>query len=189
MKKGVGTIIGVVLGGLGLYAGFQYLRSQYLLGYNFWDIAIKQLKINNLTANNADVTIKLGILNPTDVAVRISDVDMDVYYKGEFLVTAKRAESFSIPANDWGYFEMDFSLSYGEIAVQFTQFIEDFIKERPLLIELDGSFKVSGIGIPATIEFERNEFEYTANLAEDLGVANTLGSIKGWLNNNLGLTI
>lgn len=189
MKKGVGTIIGVVLGGLGLYAGFQYLRSQYLLGYNYWDIKIKQLKVDKLTANNADITLKLGILNPTDVAVKISNVDLDVYYKGDFLVNAKRVDSFSIPANDWGYFEMDFSLSYGEIATQFTQFIQDFVKEQPLVVEIDGSFKVSGIGIPVTINLERDEFTYTANLAQDLGVANTLGSIKGWLNNNLGLTI
>jgi len=189
MKKGVGTIIGVVLGGLGLYAGFQYLRSQYLLGYNFWDIAVKQLRINNLSPNNADLTLKLGILNPTDVAVRISNVDMDVYYKGDYLVTVKRAESFSIPANDWGYFEMDFRLSYGEIAVQFTQFINDFVSQKPLVFELDGSFKVSGIGIPVTINLEKDEFEYTANLAEDVGVSTQVGQITNWLNDNLGLKI
>ena len=189
MKKGIGTAIAVVLGGLGLYAGFQYLRAQYLLGYEYWEVKINQFKVNSLSNNNADLTLTLKVANPTDVAVSIGDIDIDVYYKGKFLVNAKRQESFRILPRSTAKVDIDFSLSYGEATTLFTQFTSDFLGQKPLVIVMDGSFRVKGLGVPFTVDFENQPYEYSADLSKDLGVSAPISKVKGWLNDNLGLQL
>ena len=54
---------------------------------------------------------------------------------------------------------------------------------------MDGSFRVKGLGIPFTVDFENEPYEYTADLSKDLGVSAPISKAREWLNNTLGLKI
>jgi hypothetical protein len=165
------------LGGFGL-AGFglyRYFTYQVGLALNY-DYNIKNFHVLSVEGNNVNISVEFDITNKSSFEITLNSYDLEFYFKdvkfGSTLsntpITILPSSKFTVKANG--------TIDTKAIKESALTLASDIISRKPINIQLSGNMKVKFLGFNYTLKFDKENFEYTADLLKSSGIDNALHS-------------
>lgn len=173
MKK-VFLFGGLALAGFGLYRYFKY-QIDLALSY---DYALKDFKILGQTDNLIDVSAVFSITNKSSFKVIVKDYDLQLSFKDLPFASTKSAGSITVQPNSTfevtGIGQIDIEKS----KVSILPFIKDVLDRKPIDIAVSGKVNVEFLGIPTSLNFEKQKFNYSVDLIADYNLGSAYEKLK-----------
>lgn len=165
---------GLALAGFGLYRYFKY-QIELALSYEY---ALKDFKILGHTDNMINVSAVFSITNKSSFQVVVKDYDLQLYFKDFPFASTKSTESITVQPNSTfeitGIGQIDMEKS--KIAI--LPFIKDVLDRKPIDIAVSGSVHIVFLGIPTSLNFDKQKFNYSVDLIKDYNLAKGYEKLK-----------
>lgn len=171
MKK-VLLIGGLGLAGFGFYRYFKYQVNQ-AVNYGY---AIKNFKVLSNDDESVKVELEIEIQNNSSFQVLVKSYDLKLYFKGKQFATSKSTEEFKVLPNSSFSLKTIGTINLQQSKVAVLPFIMDVFRRKPINIEVSGNIKIKFLGINSTLNFDRQEFTYSADLLKDYNLAKPVES-------------
>lgn len=171
MKK-VLLIGGLGLAGFGFYRYFKYQVNQ-AVNYGY---AIKNFKVLESNTESVKVELEIEIQNNSSFEVLIKSYDLKLKFKGKQFATSTSTKEFKVLPNSSFSLKTIGSINLQESKGAVLPFVMDVIKRKPINIEISGFIKVKFLGINSTLNFDNQEFTYSADLLKEYNLAKPLES-------------
>ena len=163
------------LGGLGL-AGFglyRYFKYQVSLALNY-DYNIKNFHVLSVVDNNVNISVEFDITNKSNFEIVLNSYELDFYFKDvKFGSTISNTpikvlpnSSFTVKANG--------TIDTKAIKESALSLANDIIKRKPINVQLSGNMKVKFLGLNYTLKFDKENFQYSADLLKSSGIDDAL---------------
>lgn len=169
MKK-VLLLGGLGLAGFGFYRYFKYQVNQ-AVNYGY---AIKNFKVLGSDTESVKVELEIEIQNNSAFEVLIKSYDLKLAFKGKQFATSVSTNQFKVLPNSSFSLKTIGTINLQESKVSVLPFIMDVLKRKPINIEISGTIKVKFLGINSTLNFDKQEFTYSADLLKDYNLAKPL---------------
>jgi LEA14-like dessication related protein len=174
MIKKILIIGGVGLAGFGLYRYFKYQVGKALE----YDYRIKNFKYIGIEGDDVKVSATIEITNKSNFNLTINSFDLRFFYKGnKFTDVISKNPTTIEPENTFevtGYG----ILNVNDLKQSLPSFISDVATRKPINIEVEGDVKITFIGLNSTINFNKEKFNYSADLIKDIGLAEKYDGLK-----------
>jgi len=167
MKK-VLLIGGLGIAGFGLYRYFKFQINQALQ----YDYKIKNFQIESYDKDNINVAIELEITNKSSFEILVREYDLQLFFRGKNFATAKNTTPFAVMPNSSFTLKTTGTINIEETKVSIFPFLQDVLKKKPINIEVSGYIMVKFLGLPYTMKFNNNQFQYSTDLLTELGLSN-----------------
>lgn len=166
MKKGLFIVgIGALVAGC-----YYYFKRQVDLALNY-DYDISDVKILTLTDERADVKVDVKLSNKSSFEIEILDYNIDLFYKGVLVGNAQSGDPFKIYAESSVTITATGSVVFKDAFKALGPFVTNVLQRKPIDLDVSGHVKVKFLGIPHTISFDKEKFNYSADLLKELGLA------------------
>jgi LEA14-like dessication related protein len=171
MKK-VLLIGGLGLAGFGFYRYFKYQVNQAVnYGYD-----IKNFKVLESNNDSVKVELEIEIQNKSAFEVLIKSYNLKLAFKGKQFATSISTNEFKVLPNSSFSLKTIGTINLQESKVAVLPFIMDVLKRKPINIEISGVIKVKFLGINSTLNFDKQQFTYSADLLKDYNLAKPVES-------------
>ena len=174
MIKKVLILGGVGLAGFGLYRYFKY-QVDLALKY---DYKIKKFRYLGIDGNNINVSAVLEITNNSNFRITINSFDLQLLYNGKkFSDVISKKQTIIEPK---GSFEVEGQgiINVSDLKQSLPDFIMNVAKRKPIDIEVNGNMKINFMNINSTITFNKQKFNYSADLISDVCLGDKYDSVK-----------
>lgn len=173
MKK-VFLFGGIALAGFGLYRYFKY-QIEMALSY---DYALKDFKILGQEGDILNVSAVFSITNKSSFQVTVKDYDLQLFFKDLPFASTKSTGVITVQPNST--FEIT---GIGQIDVQKTEvallpFIKDVFDRKPIDIAVSGTIHIVFLGIPTSLSFDKQKFNYSVDLIADYNLGTAYEKLK-----------
>jgi LEA14-like dessication related protein len=174
MKK-VFLFGGIALAGFGLYRYFKY-QIELALSYQY---ALKDFKILPQTKEGIiNVSAVFSITNKSSFKVLVKDYDLQLFYRDISFANTKSNQPITVQPNST--FEVT---GFGELDVQKSKialipFVKDVANRKPIDIEVSGKINIVFLGIPTSLSFDRQKFNYSVDLIKDYNLGTAYEKLK-----------
>jgi LEA14-like dessication related protein len=165
---------GIGLAGFGLYRYFKY---QINLALNY-DYKIKNFEILRYNNKNIDVSVELEITNNSSFEILVKEYDLKLSYKGKNFANTKTNVPFAILPNNSFALKTEGVINIQESKVAILPFIQDVLGRKSINVEVSGFVKVKFLGINYTLNFDNENFQYSADLLKDVGLSKQVNKFK-----------
>jgi LEA14-like dessication related protein len=174
MKK-VFLFGGLALAGFGLYRYFKY-QIELALSYQY---ALKDFKILPQTQDGIiNVSAVFSITNKSSFKVLVKDYDLQLFFKDAPFANTKSNQSITVQPNSTfevtGFGEIDIEKS----KVSIIPFVKDVLDRKPIDIAVSGKINIVFLGIPTSLTFEKEKFNYSVDLIADYNLGNAYEKLK-----------
>lgn len=173
MKK-VLLFSGIGLAGFGLYRYFKY---QVDMALNY-DYKIKNFKILEYDNQNIKVSLELEITNKSSFEILVNEYDLKLSYKGKNFASAKSNKPFKVLPDNSFKLKTEGVINVQETKISILPFVRDVLAKKPINVEVSGFVKVKFIGLNHTISFDKESFQYSADLLKDVGLDKPISKFK-----------
>jgi LEA14-like dessication related protein len=175
MKK-ILLFSGIGLAGFGLYRYFKYEVNQALN----YDYKIKNFHYDNvdIANNKIDVSLEIDLTNKSNFEIIVRSYDLKFAYKGIYFASSKSDNSFVITPDNTFTLKISGTIDLKSAELSVLPFVQDVLARKPIDIEISGNVKVKFIGINNTITFNKDKFQYSADLLKDFNLAKPIDSFK-----------
>ena len=165
---------GIALAGFGLYRYFKY---QIDMALNY-DYKLKNFKIISQEEDILKVSATFEITNKSSFSVDVTGYDLQLFFKEIPFALTKSTDKITIQPNS--SFEI---VGYGEINIASSKIvilplILDIANRKPIDISISGEVNVVFLGIPTSLKFDRQKFNYSIDLIEDYKLGNAYEKLK-----------
>jgi LEA14-like dessication related protein len=174
MKK-VFLFGGIALAGFGLYRYFKY-QIDLALNYQY---ALKDFKVLPQTKEGViNVSAVFSITNKSSFKVLVKNYDLELFFKDVQFARTKSTKSITVQPNST--FEVT---GYGEIDVEKTKvailpLVKDIFDRKPIDIAVSGKINIVFLGIPTSLSFDKEKFNYSVDLIEDYNLGTAYEKLK-----------
>ena len=173
MKKAL-LFGGIAIAGFGLYRYFKY-QIDLALSY---DYKLKNFKILSQEGDLLKVSAVFEITNKSSFKVDVKSYDLELLFKDVPFAVTKSTQQITIQPNS--SFEV---IGYGEIDIKKTKTIafslaKDILERKPIDIGVSGNIKIVFLGIPTTLKFDKEKFNYSADIIEEYKLGDTYEKLK-----------
>lgn len=173
MKKGL-LFGGIAIAGFGLYRYFKY---QIDLALNY-DYKLKDFKIISQVGDIMKVSAVFQITNKSSFKVDITGYDLKLFFKDIQFAQTVLTEKTTIQPNS--SFEI---IGYGDIDIKKTKIlilplITDILNKKPIDVSVSGTIGVVFLGIPTTLKFDKQKFNYSIDLLKEYNLSNSYEKLK-----------
>lgn len=167
-----------VLGGIGLCgAAFLYFRKQLDLALSY-DYEIDNYYIKALDDEHIEIEADIKLVNKSAFEVSVIEYDLSVFYANAEIGRAFSTESFVIKADSFSQVKATGSVVFNDAKKAVLPLITSMIKRNPIKISVQGYVKVRFMGVPYTLRFQKEEFEYSSDLLLEMGLDDDLEKLK-----------
>jgi LEA14-like dessication related protein len=173
MKKGL-LFGGIALAGFGLYRYFKY---QVDLALNY-DYKIKNFRVLGYDDSKIKTSIEIEIKNNSSFEILIKEYDLKIFFKGNNFASAVTKTPFLVLPNSSFILKTSGDINVKETKVSVLPFIQDVIAKRPINVEVLGFIKVKFLGINHTLKFNKDKFQYSADLLTEVGLNKKVNEFK-----------
>ena len=165
---------GIAIAGFGLYRYFKY---QIDMALNY-DYKLKDFKVIGQEGDVIKVSATFEISNKSSFKVELKGYDLQLYFKDTLFAITKSTESVTIQPNS--SFEI---IGYGEINLSQTKivlipFLKDILDRKPIDISVSGKVNVVFLGIPTSLTFDKQKFNYSVDLIEEYKLGSAYEKLK-----------
>lgn len=165
---------GIALAGFGLYRYFKY-QIDLALNYQF---ALKDFKVLGQKDNKISVSAVFNITNKSSFKVIVKDYDLQLFFKDLPFATTKLKQSIVVEPNSTfevtGFGEIDVVKS----KVAIVPFIKDVLDRKPIDVAVSGVINVIFLGIPTSLKFDKEKFNYSVDLIQDYNLGTAYEKLK-----------
>jgi LEA14-like dessication related protein len=169
MKKAL-LIGGLGLAGFGFYRYFKYQVNQAVnYGYD-----IKNFKVLESDSDSVKVELEIEIKNNSSFEVVIKSYNLKLAFKGKQFATSISTKEFKVLPNTSFSLKTIGTINLQQSKVAVLPFVMDVLKRKPINIEISGVIKVKFLGINSTLNFDKQQFTYSADLLKDYNLAKPL---------------
>jgi LEA14-like dessication related protein len=165
---------GIGLAGFGLYRYFKY---QVDLALNY-DYKIKNFKILSYDNEKINVSLELELTNNSSFEITVNEYNLNLSYKGKNFATTKSKNPFKVLPNNSFILKTDGVINIKESKVSILPFIKDVFDKKPINVEVDGFVNVKFLGLNHSIKFDKESFQYSADLLKDIGLSDKVSKFK-----------
>lgn len=165
---------GIAIAGFGLYRYFKY---QIDLALNY-DYRLKDFKVLGQEGDMLKVSATFEITNKSSFKIDVTGYELQLSFKDIPFALTKSTEKITIDSNS--SFQI---VGYGEINVAKTKiviipFLKDVLNRKPIDISVSGVVNVVFLGIPTTLKFDKQKFNYSVDLIEDYKLGTAYDKLK-----------
>jgi LEA14-like dessication related protein len=165
---------GIAIAGFGLYRYFKY---QIDLALNY-DYKLKDFTIIGQEGDLLKVSATFQISNKSSFKVDVTGYEIQLFFKDIPFALTKSTDKITIQPNS--SFEI---VGYGEINIKTAKivivpFLKDVLERKPIDVAVSGVVNVVFLGIPTTLKFDKQKFNYTVDLIEDYKLSNAYEKLK-----------
>lgn len=174
MLKKVLIIGGVGLAGFGLYRYFKYqvdMATKY-------DYRIKNFRYLGMDGNEIKVSATIEVTNKSSFKLVINSFDLKLFYNGVKFADVVSTNSITIEPNKSFDVTGAGMIDVSNLKEGLPKFLENTLKQKPIDIEVDGTMKINFMGIDSTITFEKEKFNYSADLISEMGLGDKYQKLK-----------
>jgi LEA14-like dessication related protein len=174
MKK-VFLFGGIALAGFGLYRYFKY-QIDLALSYQY---ALKDFKILPQTKKGIiNVSAVFSITNKSSFKVLVKDYNLQLFFKEVQFANTNSSQSITVQPNST--FEV---VGIGEIDIQNSKlaiipFVKDVANRKPIDISVSGKINIVFLGIPTSLSFDKEKFNYSVDLIKDYNLGTAYEKLK-----------
>ena len=165
---------GLALAGFGMYRYFKY-QVDLALNYQY---SLKDFQIIGQKDNVISVSAVFSITNKSSFQVEVKDYDLRLFYKDLQFAETKSTGSVIIQPNSTfdvtGYGDID--LDKAKISI--LPFIKDVLDRKPIDIAVSGTIHIVFLGIPTSLNFDRQKFNYSVDLIGENNLGNAYEKLK-----------
>lgn len=165
---------GLAIAGFGLYRYFKY---QIDLALNY-DYKLKDFKIISQEGDLIKVSATFEITNKSSFKVDVTGYNLQLFFKELPFAVTKSTNKVTIQPNS--SFEI---VGYGEINLSASKivilpFIKDILDRKPIDISVSGIVNIVFLGIPTSLKFDKQKFNYSVDLIADYKLGNAYEKLK-----------
>ena len=165
---------GIAIAGFGLYRYFKY-QIDMALNYNY---KLKDFQVIGQEGDVIKVSATFEISNNSSFKVDLKGYDLQLYFKDTLFAITKSTESVTIQPNS--SFEI---IGYGEINLSQTKivlipFLKDILDRKPIDISVSGKVNVVFLGIPTSLTFDKQKFNYSVDLIQEYNLGSAYEKLK-----------
>jgi LEA14-like dessication related protein len=165
---------GIAIAGFGLYRYFKY---QIDLALNY-DYKLKNFEILGQEGDLLKVSATFQISNKSSFKVDVTGYEIQLFLKDIPFALTKSTDKITIQPNS--SFEI---VGYGEINIKTAKivivpFLKDVLERKPIDVAVSGVVNVVFLGIPTTLKFDKQKFNYSVDLIEDYKLGNAYEKLK-----------
>lgn len=165
---------GLAIAGFGLYRYFKY---QIDLALNY-DYKLKDFKVIGQEGDLLKVSATFEISNRSSFKVDVTGYELELFFKDTPFALTKSREKITIQPNS--SFQI---VGYGEINISTSKiviipFLKDVLQRKPIDISVSGIVNVVFLGIPTTLKFDKQKFNYSLDLIEDYKLGSAYEKLK-----------
>ena len=171
MKK-VLLIGGLGLAGFGFYRYFKYQVNQ-AVNYGY---SIKNFRVLDSNSESVKVELEIEIQNNSSFEVLVRSYDLKLFFKGKQFATSKSTQEFKVLPNSSFSLKTIGTINLQQSKVAVLPFVMDVLKRKPINIEVSGNLKIKFLGINSTLNFDKQQFTYSADLLKDYNLAKPVES-------------
>jgi len=165
---------GIAVAGFGLYRYFKY---QIDLALNY-DYKLKDFKILSQEGDIVKVSSAFEIINKSSFKIEIESYDLLISFKDlPFAVTKSDEKIIVQPESSFeieNFGEIDFANSKKLI----IPFLKDVLNKEPIDVSITGTLKIKFLGIRTTLSFDKQKFNYSTDLIEELKLSGAYERLK-----------
>jgi LEA14-like dessication related protein len=165
---------GLAIAGFGLYRYFKY---QIDLALNY-DYKLKNFKIISQEGDIIKVSATFEIINKSSFKVDVTSYDLQLFFKDIPFALTKSDEKVTIQPNSSfqivGYGELNLSTS----KILILPLIKDIFERKPIDVSVSGVVKIVFLGIPTSLKFDNQKFNYSVDLIEDYKLGNAYEKLR-----------
>lgn len=174
MIKKVLIIGGVGLAGFGLYRYFKYQVDMAMK----YDYKIKNFKYLGIDGNDIKVSATIEITNKSNFKLTINSFDLKLFYNGKkFSDVISKKETVIQPNSSFEVVGVGI-LNVNDLKESLPAFLSNVIKQKPIDIEVEGNIKINFMGFDSTVEFNKEKFNYSADLISEYGFGDKYDKLK-----------
>ena len=159
------------ISGFGLLFGslYYYFKHQLKLALQYeYDIERWKILTWNTKEIQAEVVVKL--LNKSAFSVEVLDYSFNLLYKNIEITTIDSTDSFIIKSNNSVEIPAIVNASLSNAAKGLLPFFTEIIQQKPIKVIVSGYVNVKFMGISQRINFDADEYQYSNNILEDVGL-------------------
>jgi LEA14-like dessication related protein len=171
MKK-ILLLGGLGLAGFGFYRYFKYQVNQ-ALNYGY---AIKNFKVLSNDDESVKVELEIEIQNNSAFEVLVKSYDLQLFFKNKQFATSTSTNEFKVLPNSSFSLKTIGTINLEKSKVAVLPFLMDVVKRKPINIQVSGFIKVKFLGINSTLNFDKQEFTYSADLLKEYNLAKPVES-------------
>jgi LEA14-like dessication related protein len=171
MKK-VLLLGGLGLAGFGFYRYFKYQVNQ-AVNYGY---AIKNFKILGNDDESVKAELEIEIQNNSAFEVLVKSYDLKLFFKNKQFATSTSTTEFKVLPNSSFSLKTIGTINLKQSQVAVLPFLMDVVKRKPINIQVSGFIKVKFLGINSTLNFDKQEFTYSADLLKEYNLAKPVES-------------
>ena len=165
---------GLAIAGFGLYRYFKY---QIDLALNY-DYKLKDFRVIGQEGDLLKVSATFQISNKSSFKVDVIGYELQLFFKDTPFALTKSTDKITIQPNS--SFEI---VGYGEININTSKiiilpFLKDVLDRKPIDISVSGTVKIVFLGIPTTLKFDKQKFNYSVDLIEDYKLGSAYEKLK-----------
>lgn len=159
------------------YGGYRYFKHQVnlALSYNY---NIADIKILELNDQRADIRVDVKLENKSSFEVQVTEYDIDLFYGTTKIAHTDSGEPFKIYPESSVTVTAIGSIVFGDAFKALGPFITNVMQRKPINIQVSGHVKIKFLGIPHTIAFEKQSFNYSMDLLKDMGLSEKYEALK-----------
>lgn len=171
MKK-VLLIGGLGLAGFGFYRYFKYQVNQ-AVNYGY---SIKNFRVLDSNSESVKVELEIEIQNNSSFEVLVRSYDLKLFFKGKQFATSKSTQEFKVLPNSSFSLKTIGTINLQQSKIAVLPFVMDVLKRKPINIEVSGNLRIKFLGINSTLNFDKQQFTYSADLLKDYNLAKPVES-------------
>lgn len=174
MKKSTMLILGGVgVLGFGLY---RYFKSQVNLALQY-DYNIKNFNIISVENDKINVSVDFDITNKSNFEIILNSYDLQFYFKDVPFGSSVSTTPIKVLPNSIFTVKATGTIDANAVKVSALSLASDIWTRKPINIQLKGTMRIKFLGINTTLNFDKENFEYSSDLLKDYGIDKPLHNL------------
>jgi LEA14-like dessication related protein len=173
MKKLL-LVSGIGLAGFGLYRYFKYQVEQALN----YDYNIKNFRILGTSGDTINLSADFDITNNSNFEITVNSYDLKFFFKGVQFGGATLDSPIKVLPQSKFTVHTNGTVSLSGIKTSAIALASDILARKPIDIEIEGIIKVKFLGINSTLNFNKEKFQYSADVLKDFNLTEKVDNFK-----------
>lgn len=168
----------LILGGVGLigFALYRYFKSQVDLALQY-DYNIKNFNIVSVEGDKVNVAVDFDIVNKSNFEIILNSYELEFYFKDVPFGTSISTAPIKVLPNSKFTVKATGTIDASAVKVSALSLASDIWTRKPINIQLKGNIKIKFLGISTTINLDKENFEYSADLLKEYGIDKPLHNL------------
>lgn len=168
----------LILGGVGVigFALYRYFKAQVDLALQY-DYNIKNLNVVSVEGDKVNVSVDFDITNKSNFEIALNSYELEFYFKDVYFGTSSSTKPILVLPNSTFTVKATGTIDANAVKTSALSLASDIWNRKPINIQLKGNMRIKFLGISTTLNFDKETFEYSADLLKEYGLDKPLHNL------------